>query len=209
MVSRKHARIVYEDEEWWLSVDGRNGLKVDGQSISMDQKVTLNNGYAPPFELKKKDQTNDINSSIIEIGGVQMMFVLPAPLQRGTLLLIHARQHNLPLPYETPSPMKRSVVSPRRSSSPSLAYPQGVRIVQGPRIITSPNGTDYSPQGEIDLSLEANSEIKPQYSYAMMIAQAILSVPERKMQLSKIYEFIMSRYAYYRHTKSGWQVQSP
>jgi forkhead protein FKH len=145
-------------------------------------------------------------SSIIEIGGVQMMFVLPAPLPRGTLLLIHARQHNLPLPYEMPSPMKRSAVSQRRSSSPSLAYPQGVRIVQGPRIITSPNGTEYSPQGEIDLSLEANREIKPQYSYAMMIAQAILSVPERKMQLSKIYEFIMSRYAFYRHTKSGWQV---
>jgi len=40
----------------------------------------------------------------------------------------------------------------------------------------------------------------------MMIAQAILSVPERKMQLSKIYEFIMSRYSFYRYTKSGWQV---
>jgi forkhead protein FKH len=200
MVSRRHARIAYEDEEWWISVDGRNGLKVDGQSVPMDEKVTLNNGYVLHKYTDK--------SSVIEIGGVQMMFVLPAPLPRGTLLLIHARQHNLPLPYESPSPVKRSTASQRRSSSPSLAYPQGVRIVQGPRIITSPNGTDYPPQGEIDLSLEANHEIKPQYSYAMMIAQAILSVPERKMQLSKIYEFIMSRYAFYRHTKSGWQVYS-
>jgi len=136
------------------------------------------------------------------------MFVLPSQLPRTTLLQIHARQHNLPLPYQTVSPAKRTTVFQRRSSSPStVSYPQGVRIVQGPRIITSPNGTEYSHQGgEIDLSLESSKEIKPQYSYAMMIAQAILSVPERKMQLSKIYDFIMSRYAFYRYTKSGWQV---
>ena len=143
---------------------------------------------------------------VLEIGGIQMIFVLPTPLPRSPLLVIHARQHNLPAPFQTPSPAKRSSAVQRRSSSPSVAYPQGVRIVQGPRIIASPNGTEYSQQGEIDLSLESSREIKPQYSYAMMIAQAILSVPERKMQLSKIYEFIMSRYAFYRYTKSGWQV---
>ena len=136
-----------------------------------------------------------------------MMFVLPSQLPRTTLLQIHARQHNLPLPYQTVSPAKRTTVFQRRSSSPAaVSYPQGVRIVQGPRLITSPNGTEYSHQGELDLSLETSKEIKPQYSYAMMIAQAILSVPERKMQLSKIYDFIMSRYAFYRYTKSGWQV---
>jgi forkhead protein FKH len=136
-----------------------------------------------------------------------MMFVLPEPLTRSTLLHIHARQHNLPLPYQTPSPSKRASVYPQGSSSPSApSYPQGVRIVQGPRNVMSPNGTEYSNQGELDLSLESSKEIKPQFSYALMIAQAILSVPERKMQLSKIYEFIMSRYAFYRHTKSGWQV---
>ena len=144
--------------------------------------------------------------TILEIGGIQMMFVLPTALPRSMLLLIHARQHNLPLPFQTPSPTKRSNIAARRSSSPSASYPHGVRIVQGPRIITSPNGTEYPQQGEIDLSLESSREIKPQFSYAMMIAQAILSVPERKMQLSKIYDFIMSRYSFYRHTKSGWQV---
>jgi forkhead protein FKH len=136
-----------------------------------------------------------------------MMFALPEKLTRSTLIHIHARQHNLPLPYQTPSPTKRTTVYLRRSSSPPLpSYPQGVRIIQGPRIVMSPNGTEYSNQGELDLSLESNREIKPQYSYALMIAQAILSIPERKMQLSKIYEFIMSRYAFYRYTKSGWQV---
>ena len=45
MVSRRHARIDYEEEEWWLTVDGRNGLKVDGTSVSINEKVALANGY--------------------------------------------------------------------------------------------------------------------------------------------------------------------
>jgi hypothetical protein len=45
MVSRRHARIAYEDEDWWLTVDGRNGLKADGNSISMNEKITLANGF--------------------------------------------------------------------------------------------------------------------------------------------------------------------
>lgn len=45
MVSRRHARIAYEDDDWWLTVDGRNGLKVDATSISMNEKVALANGY--------------------------------------------------------------------------------------------------------------------------------------------------------------------
>jgi forkhead protein FKH len=206
MVSRKHASIAYENEEWWLAVFGRNGVKLDGTSIQMDDRVTLANGYSCPgsIPLSKIDL---VCRSVLEIGGIQMMFVLPSPLTRATLLQIHAQQHNLPLPLQTPAPAKRTTIPRRSSSSPSsMSYPQGVRIVQGPRIITSPNITEFASHGEIDLSLESSKEIKPQFSYAMMIAQAILSVPEQKMQLSKIYEFIMNRYAFYRYTKSGWQV---
>jgi len=45
MVSRKHARIVYEDDKWCLTVDGRNGLKADGLSVAMNEKIILANGY--------------------------------------------------------------------------------------------------------------------------------------------------------------------
>jgi FHA domain len=45
LVSRKHARIAYEDEEWWLTVDGRNGVKVDGLLVDMNERVMLSNGY--------------------------------------------------------------------------------------------------------------------------------------------------------------------
>src|SRR5437762_12372185 len=84
--------------------------------------------------------------TILEIGGIQMMFVLPTALPRSTLLLIHARQHNLPLPFHTPSPTKRSNIAARRSSSSSASYPLGVRIVQVSLIITFHNGTEYALQ---------------------------------------------------------------
>ncbi|KAM9916661.1 hypothetical protein OXX59_009830, partial [Metschnikowia pulcherrima] len=56
-----------------------------------------------------------------------------------------------------------------------------------------------------DLSREDAKDIKPPYSYATMITQAILSNPDGVMSLSEIYTWISSRYAYYKYSKTGWQ----
>jgi forkhead protein FKH len=47
MVSRRHAHIAYENDDWWITVDGRNGLKADGASVQIHEKITLKNGYDP------------------------------------------------------------------------------------------------------------------------------------------------------------------
>jgi hypothetical protein len=63
---------------------------------------------------------------------------------------------------------------------------------------------------DVDLSLDENRHIKPQYSYAQMITQAIITTQEEKLNLSGIYNFIMSHYSYYRYQPaSGWQVSRP
>lgn len=60
---------------------------------------------------------------------------------------------------------------------------------------------------EVDLSLDENQHIKPQFSYAQMITQAIMNTEDQKLNLSGIYQFIMNRYSYYRHQPAGgWQV---
>jgi hypothetical protein len=60
---------------------------------------------------------------------------------------------------------------------------------------------------DVDLSLDSNQHIKPSYSYAQMITQAILSAEEQKLNLSGIYKYITDKYAYYRHQGGGgWQV---
>lgn len=60
---------------------------------------------------------------------------------------------------------------------------------------------------DMDLSLDENKAIKPQYSYAQMITQAIMSTTDEKLNLNGIYTYIMNNYSYYRHQQpSGWQV---
>lgn len=48
---------------------------------------------------------------------------------------------------------------------------------------------------------------KPHYSYASLIAQAILSAPKQRLALNNIYAWIMQTYPYYRLQSCGWQVQ--
>uniref|UniRef100_A0A1I7VID4 Forkhead box protein n=1 Tax=Loa loa TaxID=7209 RepID=A0A1I7VID4_LOALO len=49
------------------------------------------------------------------------------------------------------------------------------------------------------------SDGKPPYSYAQLIVQAILSSPDQQMTLSGIYNYITSRYPWYRSADKGWQ----
>lgn len=46
---------------------------------------------------------------------------------------------------------------------------------------------------------------KPPYSYASLIAQALLASPSKRLTLNQIYSWIMDKYPYYRSENSGWQ----
>lgn len=61
IVSRDHGKISYdsEAEAWFIIVNGRNGVRVNTKPLRRGEQVRLQNGQ------------------ILEIGGVEMMFVLP------------------------------------------------------------------------------------------------------------------------------------
>uniref|UniRef100_A0A0K0DAB6 Fork-head domain-containing protein n=1 Tax=Angiostrongylus cantonensis TaxID=6313 RepID=A0A0K0DAB6_ANGCA len=46
---------------------------------------------------------------------------------------------------------------------------------------------------------------KPAYSYIALIAMAILNAEDKKLTLSQICDFIMSRFQYYRDKFPAWQ----
>jgi hypothetical protein len=46
---------------------------------------------------------------------------------------------------------------------------------------------------------------KPPYSYASLIAQALLATNSKRLTLNQIYSWIMDKYPYYRSENSGWQ----
>ncbi|CAK7274708.1 transcription factor [Sporothrix epigloea] len=229
MVSRQHAQITFntKSEQWYLSVKGRNGIKVN--------MLPWRLGLSKPLE----------SGDVIEIGGVEMMFVLPLEtsplhihdvyLQRAGLLKSETSddgvlRHNLrattptnnglgssphistirsTLPRGQPAPQAIAPAPPdyKRPGTPLSARSRasvpgshlkspGLRDIHG--MMAQPN--------DIDLSLDENKNVKPQYSYAQMITQAIMNTSEGRLNLNGIYTFIMDNYSYYKHQQAaGWQ----
>ncbi|KAK4661573.1 transcription factor [Podospora pseudopauciseta] len=219
MISRLHAVIYFDgdQEAWRLTVKGRNALKVDGIPWRNGQSGVLKSG------------------EVIEIGGVEMMFVLPVELSP---LAIHkqyleragigkpepagapVRPVRHPLPsgdgLHSSSPNKSSrghgaqkTLAPAPPDYKRPGTPPSIRRVglgvKGPNVDSTP-GPILMTNSDVDLSLDENAHIKPQYSYAQLITQAIISTPDHKCTLAGIYHFITTKYAYYRHQPAGgWQ----
>ncbi|KAK4174814.1 putative fork head protein 1 [Triangularia setosa] len=218
MISRLHAVIYFDGDEeaWRLTVKGRNALKVDGIPWRNGQSGVLKSG------------------EVIEIGGVEMMFVLPVELSP---LAIHkqyleragvvrpeppaapARPVRHPLPsgdgLHPSSPNKSSrahgaqkTLAPAPPDYKRPGTPPSIRragLMSKPHIESTP-GPILMTNSDVDLSLDENAHIKPQYSYAQLITQAIISTPDHKCTLAGIYNFITTKYAYYRHQPAGgWQ----
>ncbi|ANB12972.1 forkhead family transcription factor FKH2 [Sugiyamaella lignohabitans] len=247
VVSRRHASIQYnQDGRYWeLTILGRNGARID--------KVS-----------HKEGTTRLFSGNIIDIGGVQMMFVLPDVEPRVASSFLNAARRFSPrvnnvVPSQQASSQSSEAaaaaaaaaglvsLSPGRnqqgvhkfenSTGPSneqkqdyvaaatlagaaayassvngqggagayannAAYPRGVAMITRPQVRGVLQTSHYVDQ---DLSADDAKDIKPPYSYATMITQAIMSSEEMMLSLADIYEWIMHRYSFYRHSKSGWQ----
>jgi forkhead protein FKH len=230
-ISRQSATIYFDADSgsWLLRVKGRNALRVNGGP------------------LKREDDPHVLSSGeVVEIGGIEMMFVLPGEVQLRIDDTFLQRldtappvkpqrssppaetRHALPAaPSSHPSASKaqnnaarsgsfQQPIAPappdyKRPGTPPSAKSRGVGGPPSSAQHKSPafgsSGTMVMHNNDSDLSLEENKHMKPLFSYAQMITQAIISTPEQKLSLNHIYNYIMNNYAYYRHQQpGGWQV---
>lgn len=194
VVSRNHANITYNLELrcWELKVLGRNGARIDGT------KIPVGESHATPLH----------SGAIIDVGGTQMMFILPdsPPTISEKMLSICLAKYKANLakvakPNQSGYPQQHTipVVNHR---APSFQMFDKAHLTQSPSALSA---TSLQSNLDQDLSKEEAKDMKPPYSYATMITQAILSNPDGVMSLAEIYNWIASHYAYYKYSKTGWQ----
>ena len=215
-ISRHHAEISYRSDErdnssWQITVNGRNGVRLNNTLIKR--------GGTRPMRC----------GDILEIANTQMMFVTPneAPVIHPSFLEQARKvaagddaepgsQHAHPEPRARPVPpvgtmwptSSNQAIAPAPPSFRRETTPPP-RMTADPAIKQSPlynRGVMMESTEDIDYSSDAAKDLKPPFSYATMIAQAIFSNEEEKLTLSNIYNYIMKRYAFYRNSQSGWQV---
>ncbi|TGJ82670.1 hypothetical protein E0Z10_g6120 [Xylaria hypoxylon] len=214
--SRQTAIIYFDPDlgKWYLQAKGRNGLRVDDEI------------------LRKSDPPHCLGSGeVIEIGGLEMMFVLPANFGRVRVNPRYLEQAGIiapssdsrtalpPLPSsDQPSsqPARASVSSRGQNNQQPIApappdykrpgTPPSAKSRVPAAQAKTPAHNPVSSQDDIDLTKDENKHIKPHYSYAQLITQAIISAPGEKLNLAGIYSYITENYAYYRHQPvAGWQ----
>ncbi|KAF2875436.1 fork head domain-containing protein [Massariosphaeria phaeospora] len=230
-VSRVHAQVDFnsDDQKWYITVNSRNGLKLDDRSLPKGERACLHSGVC------------------IGIMGTQMIFLLDNQedvfhqmLWRqmksdkidsevndsdnggGPSRLPHAhpsgptpkREHYDPFPPSSHPRNKPSsqasnnqlTSTPGRQPNTPLAFrstEKGSRSKGSPAMYS--RGMMMDSTEEIDYSQDSAKDLKPPHSYAQLIGQAILSSPEEMLTLAHIYHFIKTKYAFFRHTNAGWQ----
>ncbi|OCH96222.1 hypothetical protein OBBRIDRAFT_701924, partial [Obba rivulosa] len=107
---------------------------------------------------------------------------------------------------EPRTPARRGCALPStpRASSPCSSPPRIVNIVSSP----GPMRLDPLEEDQDDLPYTLPpgpySSVKPDFSYAAMIGQAILSSPPHRLTLQDIYEWITTVYPYYKRGEQTW-----
>ncbi|KAL6948680.1 hypothetical protein ACO0QE_001153 [Hanseniaspora vineae] len=241
VVSRRHASIDYNMSLgiWELNIEGRNGAKVNFTRVQAGPG-------SPSIQL--------VSGTIVDIGGTQMMFILPdSPptltpnaikhiqnkISPDHILYklglprppIHEQMHgNNPglssmnfagdgrVSAQNGDPRNMGMYSnhghQRSGSQVSNQYlasqQQTLLTHQFPSNgstmgIMDPGCTVFQNEVSSDLSKPENKNVKPPYSYATLITQAILSTEEGEMSLANIYAHISSNFSYYQTGTSGWQ----
>lgn len=202
---------------------GRNGLKVDNAALKREDsphplasgEVIEAGGIEMMFVLPENISSLRIHPMYLERAGLKPQRSSPARETRTALPGLPSSElssHHGPRPHSSRGGHFQQPIAPappdyKRPGTPPSAKSRATTInnkspAYGSSSAFVPN------QNDIDLSKDENKHIKPHFSYAQMITQAIMATEEHKLNLAGIYQYITNNYAYYRYQPAaGWQVR--
>ncbi|KAF2666869.1 hypothetical protein BT63DRAFT_427279 [Microthyrium microscopicum] len=221
-ISRMHAEILFNHDKgtWHLKINGRNGGYLDDKRLERGSITLLHSGHVvnvlgtqmmfllpgvspivhPSIQKQLNAEEEDEDDTETEL---KAELPLPPPSS--------SRKSGRNVKYlpaaHPPGSSSRGAGAPSSQNGPGTPLGKFKDVLQ-PKTKISPSyhrGVMMESTEEIDYSLDVARDIKPPHSYAAMIGQAILSTPEEKATLAKIYEYIKDKYAYFRHSGQGWQ----
>ncbi|XP_013399209.1 forkhead box protein K2 isoform X2 [Lingula anatina] len=216
-ISRVHLEIFFDDSNFFMVCNGKNGVFVDG--------VFQRKG-APPLQLPKtcviRFPSTNIKimfQSLVDDSLPAEQIRLPSPPKPNPMppLKINIPENDAnfnspcPSPTATISAANSCPTSPRGGTSHRLSFVPDLQMAAAyaaahPRE-DKDNGSSSSipPPPVSSGSGSPRDESKPPYSYAQLIVQAITSAPDKQLTLSGIYAYITKNYPYYRTADKGWQ----
>ena len=223
-ISRLHAEVYYDstDFQWYLVVTGRNGARLNDRLLKRGDQASLESGVVIEIAgtemmfVTADDQENIHAKYLARINW-------PGLDEENEESDMGGRLHSHPRPatVDHPPPLAQAPTWASHNTSMPLPLKQSrpSTPVQSPRLEHNyllPNDGDSAaasslprkPNGEIDYSVDAARNIKPPCSYATLIAQAILSTPEKALALAGIYDWIKENFSYYRFIEQTWQVRN-
>lgn len=234
LVSRQHADIRYNEisGQWYINVTGRNGIKVDDVQFGRGERSNLLSGNVIDVA---GTQMMFVTPNVVPVIHPTILAQSHAQREENDDDEDDNATHTQPsLPtQQTPTRGQgsRSGTKNRPPSSndrySSQQYSNGKQVPQSAKsfsalqdsfgdlqssVTKSTASPSYSrvlmleSTEDVDYSLDTAKDMKPPHSYAQLIGMAILSSSEEKLTLSKIYEWIKDRYAFYRFSGGGWQV---
>lgn len=226
LISRRHATIFfssdYNNGSWILEVRGRNGIRLNtvAQPLAAIQPLSSGDvleisGIEMMIVLPEQEPLT-IHETYLRRAGLSEKD-LPTPIddvRANRPSSTAGRPSSSQSAYQARQGRGQQAIAPAPPNYKRPGTPPSVRDKGQPAAKTSPSkgsttGSMILNTNDMDLSLDENKGIKPQYSYAQMITQAIMSTAEEKLNLNGIYTYIMNNYAYYRHQQpSGWQVST-
>lgn len=232
MISRRHATVFfserYECGKWILQVRGRNGVRLNMISVPVDAVRPLGSGDVLEIAgiemmiVLPEQEPLEIQLEYLRRAGLSNKDI-PAPTDDARTnhpsSMAAGRPSSAQSSNQARQARSQQIIAPappnyKRPGTPPSVRSKTHQSVAGPSptrgcTVNSTAGSMILSTNDMDLSLDENKTIKPQYSYAQMITQAIMSTTDEKLNLNGIYTYIMNNYAYYRHQQpSGWQVSS-